>query len=138
MRIIEFSLGVMITAAFPMASSAGAPTSNPAQARALFEKKHPRRAEIERRITCQQQVLRWRLKGGTISRRRYSAVMSKLNQIKSEESFDVKANGGHLTDSERWTLGNELDRTHNEIMTGRETVPDSSAPAAGDLKSLFP
>lgn len=138
MRNIEIPFVAAITAALAMTASAGAPRPVPTQVAVTFDREHPRRAEIDGRIERQQRELARRLKEGGLTREQYLGEMGKLNRIMAEETSYASAQRGHLTEFQRWSLGDKLDRTHDDIASGNETPVGTPVPAEGDIQFSKP
>jgi hypothetical protein len=98
------------------------------ESRQQFDKNHPRRAEINKRIARQKRALKRQLKNGKITQAQYDAQMAQLKDIKQDERQDVKANGGSLTKGEQQGLNQDLNETRKEINANGGGAP--AAPPA--------
>ena len=82
---------------------------------AEFAKKHPRRAQVNRRERRQQGRIGQGVKNGKLSPREGAKLERQEGRIKRQERAEVKANGGHLTKGEQRQLNQELNQTSREI-----------------------
>ena len=96
---------------------ADATTATPGQ----FAKKHPRRAEVNKRIRNQNKRINQGVKNGSLTPQQAQQLKSNDAAIKSQERADVKANGGYLTKPEQRQL-NQEENANNKLI-GDEKHP---------------
>jgi len=78
-----------------------------AAAPSQFAKKHPRRAEVNKRIRNQNKRINQGVKSGELTPQQAQQLKANDAAIKSQERADVKANGGYLTKPEQKQLNQE-------------------------------
>ena len=72
-----------------------------------FKQKHPRRAEVNKRIRNQDKRINQGVKNGKLTTAQAQQLKANDAAIKSQERADVKANGGYLTKPEQRQLNQE-------------------------------
>ena len=83
------------------------PATTAAPAAGTFAKKHPRRAEVNRRVRNQNKRINQGVKSGELTSAQAQQLKANDAAIKSQERADVKANGGYLTKPEQKQLNQE-------------------------------
>ena len=103
-----------------------------------FAEKHPRRAEVNKRIREERKRISEGVKSGKLTPEQAKQLNGELKGVKAEERTEVKANGGYLSKGEKKQLNQELNQDSKQIYQEKHpgapapTLPpnSSSAPAA--------
>jgi hypothetical protein len=80
-----------------------------------FAKKHPRRAEVNKRVQNQRERINQGVKSGQLTQQQARQLRGQENGIKAQERAEVKANGGYLTKDEQKQLNQEENHVSKEI-----------------------
>ena len=104
------SLVMAIVAVLVMTTASIAPAQT-----GEFPRRHPRRAQVNRRERRQDQRIDRGVKSGKISPEEAAKLEQEQTAIKQKERAEVKANGGHLTKGQQRELNQELNDTSKEI-----------------------
>ena len=103
------------------ASPKGFDTKDLQEAKALLEeltrrdKRHPRRAEVNRREWHQQQRLANSMRSGRLPLNEASQLEGQAAALKRQERQGLQANGGYLTKQQQRQLNREEDGLSHEI-----------------------
>ena len=85
-----------------------APAANPGNPTGSnFSKKHPRRAEVNKRVKNQRKRINQGVKNGTLTTQQAQQLKANDKAIKQQEHADVKANGGYITKDQQKQLNQE-------------------------------
>lgn len=87
----------------------------PAFAEGVWNRTHPRRAEVNHRIANQERQIRHDVRDGQLSRGQGRALMAQERAVRADERADARLDGGHITRSEQAQLNGDLNAIHNEI-----------------------
>ena len=98
-----------ITAAF-----IGGATVN-AMAESQFDKNHPRRAQVNKRLNNQNRRIHNEVKSGQISRSQAHQLHTEDHQVRQEERDMASQNGGHITKLEQGTLNQQENGISKQI-----------------------
>jgi len=99
----------------PAASTTSAGTSAPSGDKAQWDKDHPRRAEVNKRLANQNKRIKAEEKQGEISAHRADKLHAEDRAIRKQERADAAKNGGHITKAEKRKLNREEDKVSNQI-----------------------
>ena len=80
-----------------------------------FRRKHPRRAEVNRRERNQEKRIRDGVEDGKLTKEQASQLRADEKAIKTQERAEVKANGGSLTKGQQKDLNQELNAESKKI-----------------------
>ncbi len=72
-----------------------------------FQKNHPRREEVNTRLSNQSKRIHQDVKNGTLTKRQAASLHKHDRQIRQEERDMASQNGGHITQSEQKTLNQQ-------------------------------
>ncbi len=78
-----------------------------AQEAGEFAARHPRRAEVNRRVRRQNNRINQGVARGQLSPQEAQQLRANDGAIKAQEQADVRANGGYLTKGEKRQLNQE-------------------------------
>ena len=84
-------------------------------AAAGWTQNHPRRAEVNARLTLQNWRINQAEKHGLISPGQANALHAQDRFIRKEERFDASFNGGHITRAEQKTLNQQENGVSSKI-----------------------
>ncbi len=111
--------------------------SGTAHADGNFAKKHPRRAEVRKRVNNQHSKNNGAVANGQISQQQANKLNRQDNRIGAQEHRQEEANGGHLTKAEQRRDNRELNKVNRERRqdehkdaTGGNNGATPAAPAA--------
>ena len=104
-RIAALTLLVGLTGA--MATNAMADTT--------WQKNHPRRTEVNKRLANQNQRIKKEVKGGEMTKAQAAKLHKEDRQIRKEERSMASQNGGHITKQERRTLNQQENGVSKQI-----------------------
>jgi hypothetical protein len=93
-----------------------------------WQKKHPRRAEVNKRLKNQQNRVDQGLANGQLKPGQAQHIQNQDARIQNQESRDAAQNGGHLTQGEQNQINREQNHTSREI--NRDEKNNASQPAA--------
>jgi CRISPR/Cas system-associated endoribonuclease Cas2 len=101
-------LSLVMSAVF--AASAGS-----AFAETQWQKNHPRRAEVNKRLANQNRRINQEVKEGEISKAQAAKLHKEDRQIRQEERDMASQNGGHITKLEQRTLNQQENQVSRQI-----------------------
>ena len=87
----------------------------PAFAEGVWNRTHPRRAEVNHRIGNHERQIRHDVRDGQLSRGQGRALMAQERAVRSDERADARLDGSHITRGEQAQLNSDLNAIHNEI-----------------------
>ena len=103
-----FAMALMAVFAVGMAASTFA-------AEGQFNKNHPRRAEVNKRLNNQNKRINKEVKEGEISKGQAAKMHKEDHQIRKEERAMASQNGGHITKQEQKTLNQQENGVSKQI-----------------------
>ena len=98
-----------------LALSLGFVAATPQLAAAGWAQNHPRRAEVNARLTLQNWRITQAEKHGLLSPGQANALHAQDRFIRKEERFDASFNGGHITRAEQKTLNQQENGVSSKI-----------------------
>jgi uncharacterized protein HemX len=101
-------LAVMVAAVFLL----GAATSF---AETEWQKQHPRRNQVNKRLNRQDKRINKKVKEGKMSKAEANKLHQQDRNIRQEERDMAQQNGGHITKQEQRTLNRQENQTSREI-----------------------
>jgi len=96
--------------------------SNAAHADTRWQKKHPRREQVNGRLKNQQSRVDQGLANGKLTTQEAQKIQNQDANIRRTEQKDAAQNGGHLTKAEQRNLNRRENRVSQEIKHD-ESVP---------------
>lgn len=93
----------------------GSMTVNAFADEAKFNKNHPRRAQVNKRLGNQNKRINKEVKDGEISKGQAAKMHKKDHQIRQEERSMASQNGGHITKQEQKTLNQQENGVSKQI-----------------------
>lgn len=107
---------VLSVSAFAQTNNTTAPATTPAAApKANWDKKHPRRAEVNSRLNNQNARIDNKVDKGTMSPAEAHKLHKEDHAIRKEERTDAAANGGHLTKAEQKHINHQENKVSRQI-----------------------
>ena len=82
---------------------------------ANFNKNHPRRAQVNKRLKNQNKRINQEVKEGEISKGQAAGLHKEDRQIRNEERAMASQNGGHITRQEQKTLNQQENAASKQI-----------------------
>jgi hypothetical protein len=104
-------VGLVVTAGFMM--SVGLSPLHAGETK--WQKNHPRRAEVNKRLGNQNSRINQGVKNGTLTKAQAGQLHKDDRQIRQEERDMASQNGGHVTKQEQRTLNQQENRVSNQI-----------------------
>jgi hypothetical protein len=80
-----------------------------------WDKDHPRRTEVNKRLTNQNRRINQGVKNGTLTKHQAAQLHKKDRQIRQEERDMAAQNGGHITKQEQRTLNEQENKVSGQI-----------------------
>jgi TolA-binding protein len=80
-----------------------------------WQKDHPRRHEVNKRLSKQDKRINEKVANGEMSEKRAAKLHRKDHQIRQEERDMAAQNGGHITKQEQKTLNQQENKVSKEI-----------------------
>lgn len=90
-------------------------TQAQAQAATPWQKDHPRRAEVNKRLANQNRRINHEVKDGDLTPRQAARLHREDHQIRKEEQLMASQNGGHITRSEQKVLNQQENAVSRQI-----------------------
>ena len=90
-------------------------TAASAKAESTCAKDHPRRHEVNKRLSNQDKRIHQEVKEGEISKSQAQTLHKEDHQIRQEERDMASQNGGHITKQEQKTLNQQENAVSKEI-----------------------
>jgi hypothetical protein len=104
------SLSIALLSAIFLASTAGS-----AFAETQWQKNHPRRTQVNKRLHNQNRRINEEVKEGKISQSQAAQLHKEDRQIRQEERAMASQNGGHITKQEQRTLNQQENAVSKQI-----------------------
>ncbi len=86
-----------------------------AMAESNFDKNHPRRAEVNKRLNHQDRRIHNDVKNGTLTQAQAQTLHKDDHQVRQEERDMASQNGGHITKQEQHTLNQQENGISSQI-----------------------
>ena len=86
-----------------------------ASAEDTWQKNHPRRTEVNQRLSNQNKRVNADVKNGTMTQAQANAVHHEDHQVRQEERDMASQNGGHITKGEQKVLNQQENGISNQI-----------------------
>lgn len=80
-----------------------------------WQKSHPRRAEVNKRLARQNQRIRKEVKEGDMTNAQAATLHKNDRQVRKDERSMAAQNGGHITKQEKRTLNQQENQLSREI-----------------------
>jgi hypothetical protein len=80
-----------------------------------FDKSHPRRAQVNKRLNNQNKRINKEVKNGQISKGQGAQMHKEDHQVRQEERSMASQNGGHITKKEQNTLNQQENGESKQI-----------------------
>jgi CRISPR/Cas system-associated endoribonuclease Cas2 len=80
-----------------------------------WQKDHPRRAEVNKRLQNQDKRIDNGVKNGTLTQGQARKLHKEDRQIRKEEKMMASQDGGHITKQEQKTLNQQENKTSRQI-----------------------
>lgn len=80
-----------------------------------WQKSHPRRAEVNKRLSNQNRRINQGVKSGTLTKPQARQLHREDHQIRQEERDMASQNGGHITKQEQRTLNAQENQVSRQI-----------------------
>jgi len=106
MKIIGVTI---LVALFSMASFPAA------QAETQWQKDHPRRAQVNKRLKNQNRRINQGVKQGELTKQQATKLHKEDRQVRQEERDMASQNGGHITKQEQKTLNQQENAISKQI-----------------------
>ncbi|HUN56315.1 MAG TPA: hypothetical protein VMU29_14275 [Smithella sp.] len=85
------------------------------QAETQWQKDHPRRAQVNKRLRNQNRRINQGVKSGELNKQQARQLHKEDRQIRQEERDMASQNGGHITKQERKTLNQQENAASKQI-----------------------
>jgi len=85
------------------------------QAETEWQKDHPRRAQVNKRLRNQNRRINQGVKNGKLTKQQATQLHKEDHQIRQEERDMASQNGGHITKQEQKTLNQQENAVSNKI-----------------------
>jgi len=93
-------------------------------------RKHPRRAEVNKRLNNQQNRVNDGLEDGQLSNKQAKHIENQDARIRRQERRDAARDGGHITKAEQRRLNREENHVSGEINRDERGNSQTAAPVA--------
>ena len=103
--------GLVAMAGFIM--SVGVPSARADET--TWQKNHPRRTEVNKRLSNQNARINQGVKNGTLTQGQAAQLHKEDRQIRQEERDMASQNGGHITKQEQRTLNQQENKVSRQI-----------------------
>jgi len=80
-----------------------------------WQKSHPRRAEVNKRLSNQNKRINQGVKNGTLTKGQAAQLHKEDHQIRQEERDMASQDGGHITKQEQRTLNAQENQVSRQI-----------------------
>ena len=87
----------------------------PALADTQFQKKHPRREQVNNRLNNQNKRIRQERKEGEITKGQAQQLHREDHSIRKEERAMASTNGGHITKAEQKALNQQENQVSKQV-----------------------
>lgn len=88
---------------------------SPAHAETTWQKNHPRRTEVNKRLSNQNSRINQGVKNGTLTQQQAAQLHTEDRQVRQEERDMASQNGGHITKQEQRTLNQQENQVSKQI-----------------------
>ena len=105
-------IGLVVMAGFFM--SVGLSPAH-ASGETTWQKNHPRRAEVNKRLSNQNSRINQGVKNGTLTKPQAAQLHKEDQQVRQEERDMASQNGGHITKQEQRTLNAQENKVSRQI-----------------------
>jgi hypothetical protein len=92
-----------------------AATGSAGAAETQWQKDHPRRSQVNRRLRRQNARINQGVRNGTLTHQQARQLHKEDHQIRQEERDMASQNGGHITKQEQRTLNQQENATSRQI-----------------------
>jgi CRISPR/Cas system-associated endoribonuclease Cas2 len=92
-----------------------AATTSSAFAETTWQKEHPRRTEVNKRLAHQNKRIKKEVKEGEITKAQAKKLHAEDRAIRQEERDMAKLNGGHITKAEQRSLNQQENTVSRQI-----------------------
>src|SRR5437016_87300 len=99
MKMKTVGVSILSLALFVLAGASHADTK--------WQKKHPRREQVNNRLNRQNRRIRQGVKNGKLTKSQAAQLHKEDRQIRQEERDMASQNGGHITKQEQKTLNQQ-------------------------------
>ena len=106
--VVAVVLSVMALGSAAAATAAKAKTGD-------WQKNHPRRTEVNKRLNNQNKRIKQEVKNGKITKGQAAALHKEDHQIRTEERAMASQNGSHITKQEQKTLNQQENAVSKQI-----------------------
>ena len=103
------------TLAFAAALVSLAVLAGTASAQDTWQKNHPRRTEVNHRLSNQDKRINNDVKNGTLSKSQAATLHHEDHQVRQEERDMASQNGGHITKNEQHVLNGQENAISSQI-----------------------
>ena len=90
-------------------------TAASAMAESTWDKEHPRREQVNKRLNNQNRRINQEVKEGEMSKAKAAKLHKEDRQIRQEERDMAAQNGGHITKQEQRTLNQQENKVSKQI-----------------------
>lgn len=106
---------IVVSLLSAMALSCFAQASTPEQKDTQWQKNHPRREQVNKRLAHQNKRINSEVNSGEITKTQAAALHKEDRQIRQEERDMASQNGGHITKLEQKTLNQQENKVSGQI-----------------------
>jgi len=118
------ALFAMLFAAAVLAGTASAE-----DAKKEWKEKHPRRAQVNKRLNNQNKRIDEGVKDGKLTKEQAAQLHKEDRAIRRQERRDAAKNGGHITKAEQRQLNKEENKVSKQVYDEKHPAPATPAPA---------
>jgi len=108
-KVFAKALTIAVSSAFVLGAAGSA------VAQTQWQKDHPRRAEVNKRLANQNQRIKKEVKEGDMTKAQAAKLHKEDRQIRKEERVMASQNGGHITKQEQKTLNQQENQVSRQI-----------------------
>jgi hypothetical protein len=98
-----------------------------------WDKNHPRRAEVNKRLNNQQKRVDQGLSSGKLTDQQANKIQNQDQHIRQQEQRDAAQNGGHITKREQRQLNREENGVSREINRDERGNSKAAAPVSAPV-----
>ena len=114
-RKFKKAVVLAVLSIFVAGSAAAAKPVAPAAKKGDWNKDHPRRAQVNKRLNNQNKRIKKEVKEGEITKGQAAKMHKEDKQIRGEERAMASQNGGHITKQEQKTLNQQENAVSKQI-----------------------
>ena len=103
----------LMSALLGFALTAAAPAARAEETQ--WQKNHPRRTQVNKRLNRQNRRIRQGVKNGTLTKQQAHQLHQEDHQTRQEERDMAAQNGGHITKQEQRTLNKQENKESQHI-----------------------